>query len=74
MPQIHADMIPNAESPVRLSFKSRVEIETSTVFLGDLIEKCESIDNVCTIISHLEVGSAPDLGSLQLLDILVSEK
>ena len=41
LPQIHADMIPNVESPVRLSFKSRVEIETSTVFLGDLIEKCE---------------------------------
>lgn len=62
LPQIHADIIPNIDYPIDFTFKKRVEIESGVMFLGELIDSCKGLDNVCTIISHLEIGSAPEIG------------
>ncbi len=62
LPQIHADIIPNIDSPVDFTFKNRVEVESGVVFLGDLLDSCKGLDNVCNIISHIEIGPAPEIG------------
>ena len=79
LPQIHADIIPNIDSPIDFTFKKRVEIESGVVFLGDLLGSCKGLDNVCNIISHIEIGSSPEIGKseslshVELIKLLKSE-